>query len=84
MCSVGLADDGDTTRGLRLNGTRVQVYTMKITVMEEGLDIFVPDEELPELYRLIYKSSHLCDMEEKLLGEIYRLITPQQIQEAES
>ena len=62
----------------------MQVDTMKITVMEEGLDIFVPDEELPELYRIIYKSSHLCDMEEKLLGEIYRLITRQQIQEAES
>ena len=32
----------------------MQVDTMKITVMEEGLDIFVPDEELPELYHLIY------------------------------
>jgi len=48
---------------------------MKITVCEEGLDIFVPDEEITELYMVISRSTHQgYYMKSGLLQEIERLI----------
>jgi hypothetical protein len=53
---------------------------MNITVMEDGLQIYIPDEELPELYRIV-NSPHYSQMASKLIDEISRLLTPQQLNE---
>ncbi len=54
---------------------------MKYTTLDDGLDVYIPDEELPEIYRIIYLSSHNCDAKDKLLTEIGYLMSTEQIKE---
>jgi len=43
---------------------------MKITVFEDGLDIFVPDEEMVEMYKIISRADYTSPLKYQLLNEI--------------
>jgi hypothetical protein len=43
---------------------------MKITDFEDGLDIFIQNEELSEMYRIVHGSSMKCDLKYKLLSKL--------------
>ena len=47
---------------------------MKITVFEDGLDIFVPDEEMVEMYKIISRADYTSPLKYQLLNEIMKLI----------
>ena len=49
--------------------------TIKYTSFVDGLDVFVPDEDIPELYRIVYHSPIINDMREKLMYELEKLIS---------
>lgn len=56
----------------------------KTTIFEDGLDIFVPDEEMVEMYKIISRADYTSPLKYQLLNEIMKLIplkTLKEIQE---
>jgi len=47
---------------------------MKTTIVEDGLDIFVPDEEMVEMYKIIRWSDYTSPLKYQLLNEMMKLI----------
>lgn len=47
---------------------------MKTTIFEDGLDIFVPDEEMVEMFKIISKSDYTSPLKYQMLNEIMKLI----------
>jgi len=57
---------------------------MKTTIFEDGLDIFVPDEEMVEMYKIIRWSDYTSPLKYQLLNEIMKLIPLKTLKEIQN
>ena len=57
---------------------------MKTTIFEDGLDIFVPDEEMVEMFKIISKSDYTSPLKYQMLNEIMKLIPLKTLQEIQN
>lgn len=57
---------------------------MKTTIFEDGLDIFVPDEEMVEMFKIISKSDHSSPLKYQMLNEIMKLIPLKTLKEIQN
>ena len=54
---------------------------MKFTIFEDGLVLFIPDEEIPQIYRIIYRSSCACSERDEMLKYLSYLMTGKEMEE---
>lgn len=57
---------------------------MKTTIFEDGLDIFVPDEEMAEMFKIISKSDYTSPLKYQMLNEIMKLIPLKTLKEIQN
>lgn len=57
---------------------------MKTTIFEDGLDIFVPDEEMVEMFKIISKSDYTSPLKYQMLNEIMKLIPLKTLKEIQN
>ena len=57
---------------------------MKTTIFEDGLDIFVPDEEMVEMYKIISRADYTSPLKYQLLNEIMKLIPLKTLKEIQN
>lgn len=57
---------------------------MKTTIFEDGLDIFVPDEEMVEMFKIIIKSNYSSPLKYQMLNEIMKLIPLKTLKEIQN
>ena len=57
---------------------------MKTTIFEDGLDIFVPDEEMVEMFKIISKSDYSSPLKYQMLNEIMKLIPLKTLKEIQN